>query len=483
MVFKLLNVKNQMGIALLTISSLFFINIFTENLGIIRLAIVTGLFIEVCRRRFPDNGLPFAFVSLSVVSIAWGWLGPLVGVFSNLFAFLIFITLTVYCLKYKPTIERRFAPVYLISSVSLGLFCQFSNLTKLLTALLWGYDNNAHLSALSQTYRHGGFLFSGSLPQTFSFSNYYNGYPPLQAGSWSFLLSSINTQLDIGSESLIRYFCFFLFGTILTLCSIFANSIRINPFQNKTVISIYRLGIFLLVFFSQIGFMFWSGFSSFIWAMTTLIAYLSLARTQKNHESRVIVCIVGALITFYSYQLLAPIAVAVLLFEFARSGLNHMLELIRSRKMWLIGCVSLALMLIFLFKSLNTTDYVFYGGGIEPLALAPMIATILIIVGSLLCFRSQFGSYTVYVSAFIFGLSFYSVLAIISKTRNDYVSYYPEKVGYSALLLGFLAIFSTDIVSPRNFLVPYAKILRLFWKLIVLEANCSGSTLAECQKR
>jgi len=131
MVFKLLNVKNQMGIALLTISSLFFINIFTENLGIIRLAIVTGLFIEVCRRRFPDNGLPFAFVSLSVVSIAWGWLGPLVGVFSNLFAFLIFITLTVYCLKYKPTIERRFAPVYLISSVSLGLFCQFSNLTKL----------------------------------------------------------------------------------------------------------------------------------------------------------------------------------------------------------------------------------------------------------------------------------------------------------------------------------------------------------------
>jgi len=465
---KILNVKNQMGIALLTISSLFFINIFTENLGIIRLAIVTGLFIEVCRRRSPDNGLPFAFVSLSVVSIAWGWLGPFLNGYSNPFAFLIMSLLIVYCLKTAPTKERRITPIYLISSVLLGLFCQFSTWSRLLASLLWGYDNNANISSFAQTYRHGGFLFSGSLPPLFSFSNYYNGYPPLQAGSWSFLLASINTQLTIGSEELIRYFCFFLFGTMLTLCSIFIKNVQAMPFQNSVLMFLYRSGIFSLVFFSQIGFIFWAGFSSFLWAMTTLVAYLSLASNQKSHKLRVIVCILGSLITFYSYQLLAPIAITVLLFEVCRSGKQQFHELIQSWRVWLIGSVSLALMVVFLLKSLNTTDYVFFAGGIEPLALIPLIGTVSIIALTFVFFRSQYGAYTVQISAFTAAVFLYAVLAFISKNHQDYVSYYPEKVGYSALLLGFFALFPTNLLPPRNFVATFIKPTRLFFGFLVL---------------
>jgi len=466
--FKLLNAKGLIVVSLLTVSCLSVINVFTQDLGIIRLAIVVGLFIEVSRHRFQESGLPFAFVSLSVMSIVWGWLGPLLGGYSNPFAFLIFATWTVYCLNNKPVAERKFIPVYLISSVSLGIFCQFSTWNKLLTSLLWGYDNNAHLSALSQTYRHGGFLFSGSLPPLFSFSNYYNGYPPLQAGSWSFLLATINTRLDIGSESLIRYFCFFLFGTILTLCSLVAINIRIRPFQSRTIMAIYRFGIFLLVFFSQISFMFWMGFASFLWALTTLAAYLSLASAQRDPESRVIICGIGALITFYSYQLLVPIAIAVLVFETLRLGKTQLFKLIQSRNVWLSGIVSLVLMLMFLFKSLNTTDYIFFRGGIEPLALIPMITTVLIIAATWVCFRPQFGAFTVHMSAFAFAVSFYAILAFISKTRQDYVSYYPEKIGYSALLLGFIAVFSTSFADPRKFLMKYVKSMRLILGILVV---------------
>ena len=122
----------------------------------------------------------------------------------------------------------------IIGVLTIVIFLQSDH--GLISPLLWGYDNSAHIPALSQVYRHGGFIYSGQLPQDFTFSNYVNGYPPLQQGTWSFLMSIANIQMSGGYEVL-RYFSFFFFGTGLLTASLVAAEWSQVNFLKKNVIS------------------------------------------------------------------------------------------------------------------------------------------------------------------------------------------------------------------------------------------------------
>ena len=418
------------------------ISTFVPSSSILMTGLVTIMVIELTRLRYPQNTVVITLLILSGMTLVWGWVGPLIQPLSRPSAVLIILCWGAFCFGNTKKLKVRiFRPSTLIIGVlTIVIFLQ-SNY-GLISPLLWGYDNSAHIPALSQVYRHGGFIYSGQLPPNFTFSNYVNGYPPLQQGTWSFLMSIANVQMSGGYEVL-RYFSFFYFGTGLLTASLVAAEWSQVNFLKKNVISnkIFVLIIALLVAFSQISYVFWMGFPPFLWTCCIILAIVKLITNESNQSYRVMLGGVGLTLVNYSYPLLSPVLVLIILLELAKMSRADFIYCWTKR--YVVGAAGLTIIVLnvaVVLKSLNVRHYVDDDGGIQPIEIRNVLAIFIVILILIGISRYSLKTLPLIVIAFFASTMNFAALALLSQRDLGYVSYYPAKAGYLALILGFTCI-------------------------------------------
>ena len=426
---------------------------FAPSSSILMIGLVTIMVIELTRLRYPQNTVVIALLILSAMTLLWGWVGPLIQPISRPFAVLMILCWGAFCFSNEKKLKVKIfqTSTLIIGVLTIVIFLQSNQ--GLISPLLWGYDNSAHIPALSQVYRHGGFIYSGQLPPDFTFSNYVNGYPPLQQGTWSFLMSIANIQMSGGYEVL-RYFSFFFFGTGLLTASLVAAEWSQVNFLKKNVIpnKIFVLIIALLVAFSQISYVFWMGFPPFLWTCCIILAIVKLITDEKNQSYRVIIGIFGLTLVNYSYPLLSPVLIYVLVFELIKMSKNDYLFIWTQKTiMSVLVLIASVLNVAVVMKSLNVRHYVDDEGGIQPIDVKNFF--ILIVVVTLLVIISRFTLRNMPLIVFTFYASLinFGALALISERSQGYISYYPQKAGYLALIIGMACLGKLLTFSPKTY--------------------------------
>ena len=455
---------------------------FAPSSSILMIGLVTIMVIELTRLRYPQNTVVIALLILSAMTLLWGWVGPLIQPISRPFAVLMILCWGAFCFGNEKKIKVKIfrTSTLIIGVLTIVIFLQSNQ--GLISPLLWGYDNSAHIPALSQVYRHGGFIYSGQLPPDFTFSNYVNGYPPLQQGTWSFLMSIANIQMSGGYEVL-RYFSFFFFGTGLLTASLVAAEWSQVNFLKKNVISnkIFVLIIALLVAFSQISYVFWMGFPPFLWTCCIILAIVKLITDEKNQSYRVIIGIFGLTLVNYSYPLLSPVLIFVLVFELIKMSKNDYLFVWTQKKiMSVLVLIASVLNVAVVMKSLNVRHYIDDEGGIQPIDVKNF--SILIVVVTLLVIVSRFTLRTMPLIVFTFYASLinFGALALISKRSVGYVSYYPAKAGYLVIILGIASLGGIIGFVPKIYgrgLIHFLTILLAVGVLCFYNTHASSSKL------
>ncbi len=444
--------------------------------------LVTIMVIELTRLRYPQNTVVLTLLILSAMTLLWGWAGPLFQPISRPLAVLMILGWGTFCFSSRkiPEVKIFRSSTLIIGVLTIVIFLQSDH--GLISPLLWGYDNSAHIPALSQVYRHGGFIYSGQLPQDFTFSNYVNGYPPLQQGTWSFLMSIANAQMSGGYEVL-RYFSFFFFGTgILTASLVAAEWSQVNfPTKNITINKIFVLAVALLVTFSQISYVFWMGFPPFLWTCCIILAIVKVITDEKIQSRRVMIGIFGLTLVNYSYPLLSPVLIFVLVFELIKMSKNDYLFVWTHKKiMSVLVLIATVLNVAVVMKSLNVRHYVDDEGGIQPIDvknffLLVSVVTMLVIFSRLTLRTMPLIVFTFYASLINFG-----ALALISKRSVGYVSYYPVKAGYLVIILGIASLGGIIRFVPKIYgrgLIHFLTILLAVGVLCFYNTNASSSKL------
>ena len=422
------------------------------------------LLIEITSVRYPEKTLSVALILISIVVVFWGWISPNIHPFSGLIALTLVFFWFAHCLQLKPITKIPLPRLSSIMVLLLSIFVYIQSEFQLISALLRGYDNSAHLPALSQVFRHGGFIYSGNLPPNFTFSNFVNGYPPLQQSTWAFVMSLSNIQITGGYE-IIRYFSFFLFGTgILAVALILENWRSIDLVKSKKLL---RPGIsfivFLLLSFSSANFILWQGFPPFLWACCIIIATMNLVENQPNGVLRILLVLTGLTLVNYSYPLISPVLVLVLLFELVRFSKSD-LVFIKAHiwKIAITGLIGIGSNIPIVIKTLQVKQYFDDDGGIQPVDSFVLYLTLGVIVITLLLFRTPFVKTPIHVIAFFSSVVTFSVFALISKMDKGYVSYYPAKAGYLALVLGFTSLGAVQIRPPKFLNLQLQKTVQTF---------------------
>jgi hypothetical protein len=458
------------------------ISSFVPSSSILMTGLVTIMVIELTRLRYPQNTVVLTLLILSAMTLLWGWAGPLFQPISRPLAVLMILGWGTFCFSSRkiPEVKIFRSSTLIIGVLTIVIFLQSDH--GLISPLLWGYDNSAHIPALSQVYRHGGFIYSGQLPQDFTFSNYVNGYPPLQQGTWSFLMSIANAQMSGGYEVL-RYFSFFFFGTgILTASLVAAEWSQVNfPTKNITINKIFVLAVALLVTFSQISYVFWMGFPPFLWTCCIILAIVKVITDEKIQSRRVMIGIFGLTLVNYSYPLLSPVLIFVLVFELIKMSKNDYLFVWTHKKiMSVLVLIATVLNVAVVMKSLNVRHYVDDEGGIQPIDvknffLLVSVVTMLVIFSRLTLRTMPLIVFTFYASLINFG-----ALALISKRSVGYVSYYPVKAGYLVIILGIASLGGIIRFVPKIYgrgLIHFLTILLAVGVLCFYNTNASSSKL------
>jgi hypothetical protein len=458
------------------------ISSFVPSSSILMTGLVTIMVIELTRLRYPQNTVVLTLLILSAMTLLWGWAGPLFQPISRPLAVLMILGWGTFCFSSRkiPEVKIFRSSTLIIGVLTIVIFLQSDH--GLISPLLWGYDNSAHIPALSQVYRHGGFIYSGQLPQDFTFSNYVNGYPPLQQGTWSFLMSIANVQMSGGYEVL-RYFSFFFFGTgILTASLVAAEWSQVNfPTKNITINKIFVLAVALLVTFSQISYVFWMGFPPFLWTCCIILAIVKVITDEKIQSRRVMIGIFGLTLVNYSYPLLSPVLIFVLVFELIKMSKNDYLFVWTHKKiMSVLVLIATVLNVAVVMKSLNVRHYVDDEGGIQPIDvknffLLVSVVTMLVIFSRLTLRTMPLIVFTFYASLINFG-----ALALISKRSVGYVSYYPAKAGYLVIILGIASLGGIIRFVPKIYgrgLIHFLTILLAVGVLCFYNTNASSSKL------
>jgi hypothetical protein len=421
-------------------------------------------FIEITRVRYPQNTLSVTLMLISVLVVFWGWISPNIHPFSGIFALTLVFLWFAHCLQLKPITKISFPRLSSIMVLLLSIFVYIQSESQLISALLRGYDNSAHLPALSQVFRHGGFIYSGNLPPNFTFSNFVNGYPPLQQSTWAFIMSLSNIQI-LGGYEIIRYFSFFFFGTgILAVALILENWRSIDLVKSK---NLFRPGItfivFLLLSFSSANFILWQGFPPFLWACCIIIATMNLIETQPNGVLRILLVLTGLTLVNYSYPLISPVLVLVLLFELVKFSKTDLI-FIKAHiwKVAITGLIGFGSNIPIVIKTLQIKQYFDDDGGIQPVDSFVLYLTLGVILITLLLFKSPFTKTPIHVVGFFSSVVTFSVFALISKVDKGYVSYYPAKAGYLALVLGFTSLGAVQIRPPKLLKLQLQKTVQVF---------------------
>lgn len=410
------------------------------------------LIIEVTRIRYPKNTLSVALIAISVLVLFWGWTSPHIQPFAKPLAIILVFAWFVHCFRDKQFVSYASLLRTIFAIFPLAIFVTVQTEYQLINPLLRGYDNSAHLPALSQVFRHGGFIYSGNLPKDFTFSNYVNGYPPLQQSSWAFVMSLSNIQL-LGGYELIRYFCFFFFGTgILAVTLILSKWSSIPVVNNKPLLKTAILtSLFVLLSLSSANFILWQGFPPFLWACCIILATLNLIELQHNSVQQILIGLIGVTLVNYSYPLISPALLLVVLYEVTKLSKAD-ISYIRTYQMRISALVlaGVAVNIPVVIKTLNVKDYLNDDGGIQPVDL--LVLTLLFITVSFLLFlyRTRLNRISLHAIAFFSSIFVFAVFAFISKIESGYVSYYPAKAGYLALILGFASLGAIQIQEPTR---------------------------------
>ena len=424
---------------------------FIPATGTLVVGVLVASSIELTRNRYRENTLSITLIMFSTIALLWGWLGPYLGAFARPTALLMFFLWGAYCLNTPTFAVKRIG----LTTSGVVLFLSFVitilNSHHIVGTLLWGYDNSAHVPALSQVYRHSGFLYSGSIPELFTFSNYVNGYPPLQSGTWALLMSIANVQVPGGYE-ILKFYGFFYFGTGLLSISLIAQhwipglSHSFAGFSRRFIV----LLICLLIALSQASYMLWLGFPSFLWTCCIIIAITDLVSRTENRSQRVLICLLGITLVNYSYPLLSPVLILILISEviqMTRSDVAYFWR--RKRSILVFGFFTLVLNIAVVLKSLNVRHYLDDVGGIQPIALRNLLSIVVFVAITCFIYRYSLKSLPVISIAFFSSIINFGVLALLSQRDLGSVSYYPQKAGYLALILGFASMGSMVTGSPR----------------------------------
>lgn len=415
---------------------------FAPESGILVLGVLVALSIELTRIRFPENHLAVTLVMFSTLTLVWGWIGPNIGFLSRPMALAMFFAWGVYCLNSNQNTLRRHWSIPSIATLVLSVVVHLQDSHHMVAPLLMGYDNSAHVPALSQVYRHSGFLYSGSLPELFTFGNYVRGYPPLQSATWAFIMSIGNVRIKGGYE-ILNYFGFFVFGTALVIISLVINCWKTGHSNwfgiNFRILASFLLG--LLIAFSQASYMFWLGFPPFLWACGITLAVTELISKSQSQSQRVLLGMLGLTLVNYSYPLLSPVLLSVFVFEFLKMSKADFISSWARRKVAAgVLLTAVALNIAVVLESLNVRHYLDDAGGIQPIELRNLIPIIILVaVDVIVCWRSPKLISPIFVAFFASVINF-GVLAVLSQRDQGSVSYYPQKAGYLALILGFASM-------------------------------------------
>jgi hypothetical protein len=427
------------GLLLLVISIASYI---WPSVGPLAIGANVVLIIEITRVRYPKNALSVALLVISVLVLFWGWISPNIESLSNPMALVMVISWFAYCLKVKPLTNffTKSTSCFLVFLLSIFVFVTTEY--QLIKPLLRGYDNNAHLPALSQVFRHGGFIYSGKLPINFTFGNYVNGYPPLQQSTWAFIMSLTNVQITGGYE-IIRYFSFFFLGTgILAIALIVGIWTSIPAFNSRLLVKAASVStLFVLVALSSANFILWQGFPPFLWACCIIIATLNLMEAQRNPVVGIILGFTGLTLVNYSYPLISPALLLVVLFQVAKLSRSDLTYIKTFR--WKLTAVAITVAAFntpVVLKTLNVKDYLNDDGGIQPVDLFILFLMLLVISLTLFLYRQPLKLVPIHVIAFFSATINFAVFAFISQLESGYISYYPAKAGYLALILGFASL-------------------------------------------
>lgn len=419
--------------------------------GVLMVGLVVVIAIESTRLRYPNNTVMKTLLILSAMTLLWGWCAPHFQSIAHPIAILMFFFWGFYCLGATPSTKYKPSYASTITIMGIATFVTVQNSYKLISPLLFGYDNSAHVPALSQVYRHGGFIYSGHLPQDFTFSNYVNGYPPLQQGTWAFILSIANIRMEGGYEVL-GYFSFFFFGTgLLAIALIVTNWTQANLFENKHLMKNGLVVIVaILIAFSQISYSFWLGFPPFLWTSCIILAVVKLINDEPNQSHGVLLGLIGLTLVNYSYPLLSPVLLLIILLELAKMSRADFIYCWTKRNIVVsIGILISALNVAVVLKSLNVRHYLDDAGGIQPIELRNFLAIFVVVLIMIIISKYSLKTLPLIVIAFLASTLNFGVLALLSENDLGYVSYYPAKAGYLALILGFASMGSMLSGSPR----------------------------------
>ena len=426
----------------LSLAALSAIGRFGSELGILVVGALIALAFELTRIRYRENTLAITLVVFSTMTLIWGWIGPHIGVFSDPLAFVVFFVWGVHCLNSNEQPLRRRWSVLSISPLALSLVVYLQNSNNLISPLLFGYDNSAHVPALSQVYRHSGFLYSGTFPELFTFSNYVKGYPPLQSATWAFFMSVGNVHISGGYE-ILGYFALFFFGTGLITISLVTNfwATGLSHYlrRNYRILSVVLIG--LLIAFSQASYVFWMGFPSFLWACCVTLAITQLVGNARIESHRIFILILGITLVNYSYPLLSPTLILVLAYELFKVTKVDLKYCWAQRKfISTIGTVIAVLNIAVVYKSLNVRHYLDDEGGIQPLEMRNLLPIVVLVLLMVIVSWTSLKSIPIVSVAFFSSAITFGVLAFQSQIGRGTVSYYPQKAGYLALILGFASM-------------------------------------------
>lgn len=400
------------------------------------------LIIEITRVRYPKNALSVSLIAISVFVLFWGWISPNVKYLSSPLALILVFSWFAHCLKIKPLASSlaNNASCLLVFPLSIFVFVQTEY--QLIKPLLRGYDNSAHLPALSQVFRHGGFIYSGKLPMNFTFGNYVNGYPPLQQGTWAFIMSLSNVQVTGGYE-IIRYFSFFFLGSgILAIALIIGKWTSVPAFNSRLLVKVACVSaLFVLVALSSANFILWQGFPPFLWACCIILATLNLIEAQQNPVVGILLGFTGLTLVNYSYPLISPALLLVVLFRVAKLSRSDLTYIKAFRwKITAVAVMGAVFNTPVVLKTLNVKDYLNDDGGIQPIDMFILFLMLLVVSLTLFLYRQPLKLIPIHVIAFFSAAINFAIFALISKLESGYISYYPAKAGYLALILGFASL-------------------------------------------
>jgi len=433
--------------------------------GLLALGLLVFIAVLTTQRRFGQNSIAILAIVASGSALVWGWLAPyLGGTGATFLARGLCFGWVAYCVVSAEHKPRRAPSTAALLTLGLTIVIACIDRNRVFFLLSYGYDNSANIPALAHTLRHHGFVYSGSNPADFTFINYLNGYPPLQASTWALIMSAAGVKLSGGYE-ILHYFAYFqfLFGFLLSglVLRIWVGKPGTNSWIRVNAVT--RALSLIFVACSQISFIFWMGFSSLIFGCVIVLATLAWCQSLENHVGKFLTVLLGLTILNYSYPLLSPtLALAAIGLLVVKRAL--LLEAMRQNRIPFTLLVSIVFATNYpvVKKTLALSSIIDDAGGIKPVSIWFLCLLVAICVAAYFLAPSKGEIDLALVLALVGSQFTFAALAILSRFERGYVSYYPQKTGYLALLIAFAFLGRIEVLHGNTVRSTHKRFLRVF---------------------